>query len=72
MADNPETPGSSAKTAVAVGTGAIVGAMIGAPLIVAAAPVLLPAAAATAVIGGATAVAAGLGGIIGWAGFGKK
>jgi hypothetical protein len=69
MADQMETPGSSAKTAVAVG----VGAVIGATALVAVAPVLLPmvglgavAVLVTPVVGGA------LGAMAGWMGFGQK
>ena len=71
MADNEpkETPGSSAQTAIAVGAGAV----IGATLLVAAAPVVLPivglgaiAAAVTPIVGGV------LGGLGGWWAGGKK
>ena len=65
----PEAPGSSAKTAVAVG----VGAVIGATALVAVAPVLLPmiglgavAVLVTPVVGGA------IGAVAGWFAGGKK
>lgn len=69
MPEPMETPGSSAQTAVAVGVGAVVGATV----LVAAAPVLLPiiglgavATALTPIVGGALGAAAG------WGWFGKK
>lgn len=58
MADQSETPGSSAQTAIAVGLGSV----LGATALVAAAPILLPVGAAvliTPVIGGAIGAAAG-------------
>lgn len=70
MADEPkESPGSSAQTAVAVGAGAV----LGATLLVAAAPVALPiiglgavAAAVTPIVGGT------IGALAGWYAGGKK
>ena len=70
MPDNmPETPGSSAQSALAVGVGTVVGATV----LVAAAPVLLPIIGLGAA---ATAITPVVGGIIGaatgwWVG-GKK
>ena len=65
----PEAPGSSAQTAIAVGVGAVVGATV----LVAAAPVLLPiiglgavAVAVTPIVGGA------IGAVTGWWMGGKK
>jgi ABC-type xylose transport system permease subunit len=65
----PETPGSSAQTAVAVGVGSVVGAVA----LVAVAPILLPmvglgaaAVLITPVVGGA------IGAITGWWVGGKK
>lgn len=69
MADEKEAPGSSAQTAVAVGAGAV----LGATLLVAAAPAVLPivglgalAAAVTPVVGGT------IGGLLGWKFGGKQ
>ena len=69
MTDTPETPGSSAASAVAVG----VGAVIGATALVAVAPVLLPmiglgavAVLVTPVVGGA------IGAVAGWMAGGKR
>ena len=67
-----EAPGSSAKTAVAVGAGAVLGAVALAPVVIAAAPILLPAAAAAYVIGSAGVVATAVGGGLGWLWGGKK
>ncbi len=67
--EKTETKGSSGATAVAVGAGAVVGAI----LIGVAAPVILPIVGAGALLGLAVpAVGAAIGGWIGWAGFGKK
>lgn len=70
MAEEPkESPGSSQQTAIAVGAGAV----LGATLLVAAAPVVLPivglgaiAAAVTPIVGGT------IGALGGWWAGGKK
>lgn len=65
----PETPGSSAKTAIAVTVGAVVGATV----LVAAAPVLLPVVGLGAVVAAVSpALGAVIGGWLGWTTFGKK
>jgi len=64
-----ESEGSSASTAVAVGVGAVVGATI----LVAAAPVLLPVIGLGAVAVAVTPlVGAAVGAVAGWSWFGKK
>lgn len=72
MADannTPETPGSSAATAVAVGAGAVIGATV----LVATAPVLLPVVGLGALVGVASPiVGATLGGWLGWKVGGQK
>lgn len=69
MAEQMETPGSSVATAVAVGAGAIVGATV----LVAAAPVILPIVGLGAVAAAITPiVGAAIGAVGGWWGFGKK
>lgn len=68
----PETPGSSKQTAVAVGAGAALGAIVLAPVAIAAAPILLPAAAASMIIGSSAVGGAVLGGIAGWFVGGKE
>jgi hypothetical protein len=67
--NTPETPGSSAQTAIAVGAGTV----LGAALLTAAAPVVLPvvglgalAAAVTPIVGGT------IGGLLGWKWGGKQ
>jgi len=64
-----ESEGSSASTAVAVGVGAVVGATI----LVAAAPVILPIIGLGAVAVAVTPlVGAAVGAVAGWGWFGKK
>ena len=70
MAEEPkEAPGSSAQTAIAVGTGAV----LGATLLVAAAPVVLPIVGLGAVAAAVTPIVGGtIGALGGWWAGGKK